>query len=153
MEMNQAGDPELFRFGQMLKAVAIGHPKIIIEEEVIPPGDDNRIVLKLDTGADMVVESIVAVIDSIPLFALATCLLDVTHITATSETTQAEINILSGAGNLMAVFGANGAFNNREGDLRQALHMRRGSELVVTALNNDVADHTLTLALHGYLIK
>jgi len=153
MEMNQTGDPELFRFGQMLKAVAIGHPRIVVQEETIAAGDEDPVVLKFDTGGDLVIESIVALIGDIPLNALATCLLDVTHITASSETTQAEINILKGSGNLLAILSSNGAFNNRDGDLRQALHVRRGSELTVTILNRDVNAHKITLAAHGYIIS
>jgi hypothetical protein len=153
MEMNHAGDPELFRFAQMLKAVSIGEPRIVVEEETIPAGNSARIVLKIDTGADMVIESFVTIIDDIPLHALATCLLDVTHMTATTETTQSEINLIAGSGNLLAVLGADGAFNNREGDLRQAIQIRRGSEVAITILNRDGDDHKITVAGHGYLVR
>jgi len=129
----------------------LGRPQILCQELNLGAGLTANIQLTVDTAARFVLDKLVCILDRAPINALAICLIDVNNITFTSEQLGSEVDMLQGAGNLMAIFGANGAIGGEF--MADELQIRQGTNIEVNFTNNDGAAHRITLAAHGRLIQ
>lgn len=146
------GDPALLDLARQFQRHQIGRPNIVMDSIELAAGTRDTLVLKLNTGADMIVEMIVATVDDQPLYALATCPIDLEAIRWTNEATKAMETITSGSGNLLVALSANGAASGLF--LGAAARVRRGSEVAFDLTNTDGDDaHDVDIALHGYLTE
>jgi hypothetical protein len=131
----------------------VGRPAILIGEENLAAAETDTLQLTVDTGARFKVDKLVAILDRSPLHSIAVCQVDVLSITLTSEMYGSEEDIIVGAGNLLCVFGTDGALNYGE-YLGASAQLRQGTALNIQLRNNDANNaHRVTIAAHGELVR
>ena len=128
-----------------------GRPFILAKrEEIAASASNSAIILKHNSGAPMVVERIVCLMDYKPWNTLGLCDIDLDRIEYTDEIDATTRAMNYGTGSLALFFGPDGILNSEKNSM--AFRMRPGSELVITVTNRDTQNAVqVEFAAHGYL--
>lgn len=145
------GEPVLAPVVREIQRTRAGRPAIVGDYVSIPANSEGHVDLKISTAAPMFVEYLVFTLDDKPIWALATCPIDIRAIKLQREDVQSEEEIVTGQFNLMCAINGNGVCLAQY--LAKADIIHQGSVMTVTMVNRDLGlAHRVDVAAHGFLV-